>query len=220
MLRGSNVIVIVCAGGGKWQHDGMSARRVPLPHADVRVYPGWLDAQAAQALHDALLVGVPWEVHRLRMFGRDIASPRLSCWIGDAGSDYRYSGRTYTPHPWPAALLPVRQRLVEDLAHPFNSVMANLYRDGSDYMGAHSDDEPELGPRPVIASLSLGAERRFVFKAKSGQARAVAVPVASGDLLVMAGETQTLYRHGVMKTAKEVGSRINLTFRRIVARAG
>lgn len=192
----------------------MPATVLRLPNADVRIHPGWIDPDAAARLHEALLASVPWEVHRLRMFGRDLPSPRLSCWIGDAGATYRYSGRTHAPQPWPEALLPVRVRLRDELGAPFNSVLANLYRDGNDYMGAHSDDEPELGPNPVIASITLGARRRFVFKARHGPARLALTP-GSGDLLVMAGETQKHYRHALMRTTTNVGPRINLTFRTI-----
>lgn len=98
---------------------------------------------------------------------------------------------------------------------PFNSVLANLYRDGRDWMGWHSDSESDLGDAPLIASLSLGHPRRFLLKARTGEAR-VEQLLAPGDLLLMAGQTQKYYRHSLPKTAKPVGPRINLTFRRIV----
>ena len=99
----------------------------------------------------------------------------------------------------------------------FNSVLANLYRDGRDRMGWHSDDERELGPRPVIASLSLGACRRFVLRHRREVSSKLAIELPHGSLLVMRGETQRHYRHALPATAKPVGPRINLTFRRIVA---
>ena len=194
----------------------MPAIELPLPGADVRLHAGWMAAAEAARLQEALLARLPWEVHRVRMFGRELPAPRLSCWIGDPASHYRYSGRSHVPHRWPEVLLPVRARLETELGARFDSVLANLYRDGRDCMGAHSDDEPSLGPAPVIASLSLGAPRRFLLAAREGGDR-TALVLAAGDLLVMAGQTQRNYRHALPRTAKAVGPRINLTFRRIVA---
>ncbi len=129
---------------------------------------------------------------------------------------YRYSVFQHDPPSWPEPLLPVRVRLVRETGVPFNSVLANLYRDGSDCMGWHSDDEPELGAQPVIASLSLGATRRFVFRHRRDPSRKVALELPHGSLLVMRGDTQKDYRHALPRTAKHVGPRINLTFRRIL----
>ncbi len=198
---------------------------IALPGADVRFAPGWLPECEADALFDALLIEIPWETHRIRLFGREIDSPRLSCWIGDPGAIYTYSRSRFEPRPWPPALVPVRRRLVETLGHEFNSVLANQYRDGRDRMGWHRDDEPELGPAPIIASLSLGGSRRFLFKSKPAGAstkghdartgRAYGLELSHGSLLVMAGETQTHYLHALPATAKPAAMRINLTFRQV-----
>ncbi|WP_279362458.1 alpha-ketoglutarate-dependent dioxygenase AlkB family protein [Xanthomonas sacchari] len=187
-----------------------------LPGADLRWYPEWLDPAVAAALCAQLLQDVTWEVHSIRLFGKLVDSPRLSCWIGDADASYRYSGTLFAPHPWPAALLPLRARLAAETGVAFNSVLANRYRDGRDAMGWHSDDERELGPTPMIASLSLGATRRFVLRHRQQPALRQALELTSGGLLLMAGDTQRLYRHALPRTAKPVGERINLTFRRIV----
>ena len=187
-----------------------------LPGAAVRLDPDWLAPAEAAALFDALLAAVPWETHRIRLFGREVDSPRLSCWIGDPGAAYTYSGARFEPRPWPDALRPVRARLATELGGDFNSVLANLYRDGRDSMGWHSDAEPELGPRPVIASLSLGATRRFGLKSRDAPAAGSAIELPPGSLLVMAGETQRRFRHALPRTARPVGPRINLTFRRIL----
>lgn len=187
-----------------------------LADADIALDPHWLQAEAADRLLRALGEQIAWQTHRIRLFGREHASPRLSCWIGDPGTAYRYSGALFEPRPWPDALVPVRARLREELGVPFNSVLANLYRDGSDCMGWHSDDEPELGPAPVIASISLGAQRRFALKHRQSQEKRI-VELPHGSLLVMAGATQQHYRHALPRTAKPIGPRINLTFRRILA---
>ncbi|KPN19589.1 DNA methylase [Xanthomonas sp. Mitacek01] len=187
---------------------------------DITLLPGWLPNDEADALLASLSDEVRWTRHRLRIFGREIEAPRLSCWIGDPGAAYRYSGARFMPHAWPTALVPVRKAVSETAGVAFNSVLANLYRDGRDAMGWHSDDEPELGPAPVIASLSLGATRRFVLKAKrpdaDGQLARHVLELPHGSLLLMRGDTQARYRHALPRTAKPVGPRINLTFRRIL----
>ena len=189
---------------------------LPLDDAELAWAPGWLDAAQADALLSELLRSVPWEVYRIRLFGREHASPRLSCWIGDPEAVYRYSGTLFQPHPWPPALDALRHRLQQTLGTPLNSVLANRYRDGRDAMGWHSDNEPELGPSPVIASLSLGATRRFVLRHREEPSRKLALELAHGSLLVMRGATQRHWQHALPRTARPVGERVNLTFRAIL----
>lgn len=189
--------------------------RIDLPGADVTLLPGWLPRAQADALLAELLAGIDWEVHRIRLFGREVDSPRLSSWIGDPEASYRYSGTRFEPRPWRPSLLALRDRLAEETGVAFNSALANRYRDGRDAMGWHSDDEPELGPAPLIASLSLGATRRFGLRHRRDRAARQVLELAHGDLLLMAGRTQALYQHALPRTAKAVGERVNLTFRRI-----
>ncbi|MBB4132396.1 alpha-ketoglutarate-dependent dioxygenase AlkB [Xanthomonas sp. 3075] len=191
---------------------------VALPQAQISWCRGWLQATQADALMQALLAQVQWEVHRIRMFGRVVDSPRLSSWIGDADASYRYSGTQFAPQPWLEALQPVRTRLQDETGHPFNSVLVNRYRSGNDAMGWHSDDEPELGAQPLIASLSLGATRRFAFKHRDDAALKQTLELGHGDLLLMGGDTQRHYKHALPRTVKPVGERINLTFRQIAMR--
>jgi alkylated DNA repair dioxygenase AlkB len=134
--------------------------------------------------------------------------------VGDAA--YRYSGIANQPQPWPAVLADIRDRLVRELGVEFNSCLANLYRDGSDSMGFHSDDEPGLGDRPTIASVSLGAPRRFVLRRRRTRARWT-WELGHGDLLVMRDESQSDYAHAVPKTSHPIGPRMNLTFRQFQA---
>lgn len=192
------------------------------PEPDIELRPGWLPNAWVADLYAALNDEIPWARHRLRIFGREVEAPRLSCWIGDPGATYRYSGTSFAPLPWPEVLVPVREAVSEAASVTFNSVLANLYRDGRDAMGWHSDDESELGPRPVIASLSLGATRRFVLKARQPDADGVlsrhVLELAHGSLLLMRGDTQARYRHALPRTGRPVGPRINLTFRRIQGR--
>lgn len=193
----------------------MPLTALPLPDADLRYDPHWLPEDRADALFDALHARLPWETHRIRVFGRWHDAPRLSCWIGDAHARYRYSGVQFEPHAWTPALDALRTDLSALLDAPFNSVLANLYRDGRDAMGWHSDDEPELGPAPVIASVSLGASRRFLLKHRTDARHRRALDLVHGSLLVMAGDTQRMYRHALPRTTRAVGARINLTFRHV-----
>lgn len=194
----------------------MPLKSLPLRQASLALGARWLARAEADVLLAALLTGIPWQTHRIRLFGREHVVPRLSCWIGDPGASYRYSGTRFEPEPWPSVLLPLRERLGRELGVRFNSVLANLYRDGRDAMGWHSDDETELGKAPVIASVSLGAQRRFVLKHRGDPAGKLAVELGHGSLLVMSGQTQRHYRHALPRTTRPVGPRLNLTFRTIV----
>ena len=189
-----------------------------LPGAELRYAPDWLPAPIADELFFTVRQSVPWETHRIRLFGRWVDSPRLSCWIGDAEAAYTYSGTRFEPHAWSPGLQDLRRQLATELGSEFNSVLANRYRDGRDCMGWHSDNEASLGMQPVIASVSLGASRRFVLKHRQGAPK-VELSLPHGSLLVMGGETQSNYQHALPRTAKPVGERINLTFRRVFPNA-
>lgn len=193
----------------------MGLQALQLPGATLAFDRQWLLPDAANDLFAELAARIDWENHRIRLFGREQASPRLSCWIGDPAAVYVYSGTRFEPRPWPDALRPLCERLSRELDVAFNSVLANRYRDGRDCMGWHSDDEPELGEAPVIASISLGATRRFLLKHRRDPEQKLAIELPHGSLLVMAGATQRNYRHSLPRTAKPLGERINLTFRRI-----
>lgn len=176
--------------------------------ACVQYAPGWLEDD--ERWMAALVEVVVWEQPMVTVFGRQHPTPRLTAWYGDAA--YSYSGITHAPAVFPVPLAAIRERLAEATGVRFNSCLANLYRDGSDSMGAHADNEPELGPEPTIASVSLGARRRFVMtNVESGER--FTWPLGGGDLLVMSGESQREYRHAVPKTSARVGPRLNLTFR-------
>jgi alkylated DNA repair dioxygenase AlkB len=184
-----------------------------LPGAELRLATGLFADPAA--LFAQLRDEIAWEQHHLTIFGRRVASPRQSLWVGDTDAVYTYSGTRFTPHAWTPTLTQLRKRVEALCAQPFNSVLCNLYRDGRDSMGAHSDDEPELGPEPTIASLSFGAARRFRLRHKRDAHVQLALELPSGSLLVMAGATQRNYRHDLPRALRVHEARINLTFRQI-----
>jgi alkylated DNA repair dioxygenase AlkB len=142
----------------------------------------------------------------------------LTAWYGDSTAAYTYSGLTLEPLPWTTLLASLRARVEALTEATFNSVLLNYYRDNRDAMGMHADDEPELGERPVIASLSLGATRTLVFRHKTRRDLApVKIPLPSGSLLLMQGSTQSHWKHGINRSTRACGPRINLTFRRVIS---
>jgi alkylated DNA repair dioxygenase AlkB len=181
--------------------------------------PGWLAPAEADAVFTELLAELALRQEPIRMFGRDLLQPRLTLWMGD--HPYRYSGKTFAATPWTPAAARLRDQVGLVVGTLFNSVLCNMYRNGQDSMGAHADDEPELGQNPVIASLSFGATRRLVFRARKRDALA---PIARkefalthGSLLVMDGETQLHWLHAIPKAQAVRQPRLNLTFRTILA---
>ena len=167
------------------------------------------------ALMDRLVTSLPLAEESIVLFGRTVLMPRLTSWHGDPGCSYAYSGRLFHPAPWTAELALLRDRLGVLEGCTFNSVLVNHYRDGRDSMGEHADDEPELGPSRAdirIASVSLGSPRRFVLRHRKTRA-VFPFQLGEGSVLVMGGTTQRYFRHHVPRTKKDVGARMNLTFR-------
>lgn len=188
------------------------------PNGLLKYRPAWLERHAADAVLGSLIEEVEWERHAITMFGRSVPQPRLLHFQGEGDVRYRYSGDTYTARPWHPLVARIRERLEGECGERFNSALLNLYRDGRDSMGWHADDEPELGPEPVIASVSLGSARRFVLRNNDDHRRKMEISPAHGSLIVMGGDLQHHWQHQVPKTRKIVGARVNLTFRKILRR--
>jgi alkylated DNA repair dioxygenase AlkB len=178
----------------------------------AQLFPHFLSALDANECFSALMSEVPWEEHHLVLFGKKVPEPRRSAWIADNNIHYTYSGVERTAHAWTPTLAKVREALVLQTGHRFNSALANLYRDGNDAMGWHSDDEPCNGPEPVIASVSFGAERRFDFRHRLSKEK-TSVILPHGSLLLMSGLSQHCWQHSIARSKKVTSSRINLTFR-------
>lgn len=189
---------------------------IPLPGADLLYWPDPDPGEDEQRLFARLRDGIGWRQESITLFGKTHLQPRLICWMGDPGCRYRYSGTLWDPQPWHPLVAALRDRIEALSGARFNSVLLNLYRDGRDGMGFHADDEPELGPRPIIASLSLGAERVMHFRHRHDRdAPTFRLPLAGGSLLLMRGDTQANWKHAIPKRGRPTGPRINLTFRRI-----
>ena len=188
--------------------------QLSLPDASVTYYPQWLAFNLASEYQAMLQEELQWSQDYIKIFGREVKIPRLQAWYGEPDAVYTYSQLAMQPLHWHPILAELRLKLERECSTQFNSVLANWYRDGQDSMGMHSDDEPELGVQPVIASLTLGEARGFIMKHKrTGQKQVL--DLAHGSLLVMSGNTQANWQHGINKTKKSVADRINLTFRHI-----
>lgn len=189
-----------------------------LPFDGSALYvPSFIDTDAADEHFAGILSETPWEHRHIVLFGRRVLQPRLACWYGD--HPYSYSGIRLDPRPWTSRLDQLKSRCEVASATPFNSCLVNLYRDGRDSMGRHADDEPELGSRPVIASLSFGQARTFRLRHRETRT-VVDVSLGHGSLLIMGGLTQHCWVHEIPKTMRAVDRRINLTFRSIVTNVG
>ena len=181
----------------------------------IRIEEDFFNSVDSNKLLKKFISKLPWESMIIKMFGKDTKIPRLQCWIGDEGCEYRYSGKQLNRQIWSQDLIMIRKKIYKELKIDFNSVLANYYRDGKDSMGWHSDDEKELGPNPTIASISFGSERDLVFRNKISK-ETLAIPQTNGSLILIDGETQKNWQHSIKKTQKLIGPRINLTFRNII----
>ena len=159
-----------------------------------------------------LIAETAWRSELVTVWGKQHRQPRLTAWHGEAA--YAYSGLTLVPLPFTELLLEMKAAVELASGRHFNSVLLNYYRDQRDSMGMHSDDEAELGPEPAIASVSFGATRSFILRHKASK-RTVKLDLTSGSMLLMAGQTQANWSHGINKLSRPVGPRVNLTFRKI-----
>ena len=188
---------------------------LPIEGGDLTIfYQVDLGASYAELLTH-LVQYTKWRQELIRVYGKPYLQPRLSAWFGD--KSYRYSGIHLAPMPWTTQLLEIKSQVENLSGHFFNSVLLNYYRDQSDSMGMHSDDERELGPQPVIASLTLGETRDFLLRHKTDKRlKTIKLPLPAGSLLLMRGDTQRNWRHGIGRQKSICSPRINLTFRNVI----
>jgi alkylated DNA repair dioxygenase AlkB len=183
-----------------------------IPKPDIVWLPDWLDAPTASDTLATLLDEITWQQDSMNTPAGKIPFPRLTAWQGDPDAVYVYSGIRNIPKPWTPTVLLLKTKAEAAAQTAFNSVLINRYRTGIDSMGWHADKERELGPQPVIASVSLGTTRTFEFRhTKTRQTHAI--QLTHGSLLIMQGRTQLDWAHRVPKEPEARGERINLTFR-------
>jgi len=186
-----------------------------FPSDTLQYFPSFLEGKASLKLMDLLQTTVPWRQQTLTIHGKIVQTPRLTAWYGDPKSHYQFSGTRLHPLPWTKPLLTLKQEVSSLVQAPFNSVLLNYYRDGRDSVAWHSDDERELGEYPLIASVSLGQERRFEFRKKEDHGQRYSLTLANGSLLIMKGALQKDWQHRIPKSTTAMIPRINLTFRNI-----
>jgi alkylated DNA repair dioxygenase AlkB len=177
-------------------------------------YDRFLDAEERVRLFRDFKENIAWNQETISLYGKVHPIPRLTAWYGDKGASYKYSKISNEPNPWTQSLNELRRKVEAASNATYNSVLLNLYRHGADGVAWHADDERELGEEPTIASISLGAERKFQLRRRTGK-EIVDVILADGSLLVMSGSLQQHWLHQIPKQPKIERERINLTFRKI-----
>jgi alkylated DNA repair dioxygenase AlkB len=190
-----------------------------LPYDGIATYHGRILTDNASQYFDILKSTLPWKHDELVIFGKHIVTAREVAWYGDPGLAYTYSGTTKQPLPWTKELSELKLLVEKHTGLSFNSCLLNLYHDGTEGMGWHSDDEKSIVAGSGIASLSFGAERRFAFRHKQTK-ETVSLLLEHGSLLLMAGTTQTHWHHRLPPTKKVTTPRINLTFRMMLPAPG
>ncbi|MBC7502499.1 MAG: alpha-ketoglutarate-dependent dioxygenase AlkB [Herminiimonas sp.] len=177
---------------------------------------GFYAPPMSHEIAELMLRDTAWQQEKITVWNKQHWQPRLTCWYGDARSRYTYSGIALTPNQWTPTLLKIKQDVEQATGTGFNSVLLNLYRDQNDSVGMHSDDERELGGAPVIASVSFGETRTFRLKHKTRKdLKPISIELTDGSLLLMAGDMQKHWLHGIDKARQVKSPRINLTFRTI-----
>ena len=185
-----------------------------LGDSEIQYVANAFTAREADRLFQSLLDAIPWRTATLTIAGQKRPLPRLQCWMADQGRSYSYSGLKLSPHPWNPDVLRIKARLEQLCEHSFNSVLLNYYRCGSDSVSWHADDETELGPNPIVASVSLGAERTLEFKPKFNLTTPKKqIVLGSGSILIMGKTIQNNWLHQIPKISGTIDPRISLTFR-------
>lgn len=195
------------------KEERLEGEHLKMKDAEITLYRQIFSRKESNQFLSDINTKTPWRQDSIKIFGKTILLPRLTAWYGDQGKSYTYSGIPMNPEPWTDELIYIKSAIEEYTDVKFNSVLLNLYRDGNDSVAWHSDDEDELGENPVIASLSLGSERKFMFKHKYSKELKAEIALTHGSVLIMKGPTQRFWHHQLPKTTKKVSLRINLTFR-------
>ncbi len=184
-----------------------------LPDASIVYYPSFFTTEEADTILKILQESILWQQDPITLFGKTHLQPRLTALYGNNGKPYSYSNITMQPHDWTPLLMEIKGKIETITPCAFTTVLLNLYRDGKDGNGWHSDNEKELGVNPVIASLSFGSERIFQLKHINDSSLKASITLEHGSLLLMQGTTQEFWKHQIPKTAKPINPRINLTYR-------
>ena len=187
-----------------------------LPFDGVAEYfPNFISLASSSFYFQKLESNINWQHDVVKLFGKEITTNRKTAWYGSKSFEYTYSNKTKIAIPWNKELIDLKTIIEKQCQEEFNSCLLNLYHNGNEGMAWHSDDEKTILPNSTIASLSLGAERRFLFKHKQTQQK-IELNLQNGSLLLMKENTQNYWWHSLPKSAKIKSPRINLTFRKMI----
>ncbi|ARV10447.1 alpha-ketoglutarate-dependent dioxygenase AlkB [Winogradskyella sp. PC-19] len=186
-----------------------------LPDADLIYVPNCFSKTEADTHFKSLRHNTNWQEDDITIFGKTYKQPRLTALYSENNKPYSYSSITMYPEPYTSEITNIKHKVEELAKSHFNTVLLNLYRHGNDSNGWHADNEKELGKHPVIASVTFGEERPFHFKHRRIKNERHKLTLKHGSLLIMKGAMQEHWLHQIAKTKKEIGERINLTFRTI-----
>lgn len=190
--------------------------QLDLPYSDILYYPNFISGKTAGLYFKIFRESIPWQQDDIKVFGKIYAQPRLTSFHAYGAKSYSYSNIVMSPKPFTKELLEIKKQIELKAMVEFNACLLNLYRDGKDSNGWHSDDEKELGVNPIIASVSLGQDRPFHLRSKKDRSNKHKMVLEHGSLLLMKGATQHHWQHQLPKTQKTINERINLTFRIIL----
>jgi len=185
---------------------------IKVQNGEYIFLPSFFDSSVANDYLQKLRNKIKWEQEEMKIYGKIVKFPRLTAWYGDNDKPYSFSGITLNPKLWTSELIEIKRKIETKCTAAFNSVLLNLYRNEKDSISWHTDAEKELGKNPVIASVNFGATRKFQLRHQTTKQR-IELELSHGSLLIMQGELQHYWQHQVPKTNKEIGQRINLTFR-------
>lgn len=190
-------------------------QKFDLPNAELTLIEDFISPEMAKEFYHNIYNETKWELRKLFMFGKWINQPRLTALYGDDDKSYSYTGTTFETHPWTDTLRTIKEMVEKESGCKITAVLCNLYRDGKDGCGWHSDAGKDDGTNPLICSISLGETRVFQIKHKTNPefAKPINIPLVSGSLLIMGGEMQHHWQHAIPKTSISIPPRINLTFR-------
>jgi len=184
-----------------------------LPNSNISYYPSFITPSVAYAYFESIKNTTSWQHDDITVFGKTYPQPRLTALYANNKKPYSYSNITMQPSLFTIELFEIKNKIENITQVEFTTCLINRYRNGRDSNGWHADNEKELGKNPIIASISLGEERFFHLKNNSDPTLKHKLLLEHGSLLIMKGETQHFWKHQIAKTTKEIGERINLTFR-------
>jgi alkylated DNA repair dioxygenase AlkB len=187
-----------------------------LPEELLEYRAGWFTEKESDYFLQTFISTMPWEQKLVKMWDKEMLTPRLTAWYGDPNTNYSFTDLKLDPMPWTTELLQIKAKVEPIAGIKFNSVLLNYYRDGNDSVAWHSDKESVLGKNPVIASVSFGQVRSFDIRNKADHSEKYSVKLEHGSLLLMKAGLQEHWEHRIAKSVKPMKPRVNLTFRVVI----